>query len=289
MFGIDFFKKGISILFVGILLTGCASKEIVITENSSDELRLLKEQGFYMARDLTRDEFEDYAEDREAMEQGLTREMQTASRGAGAVTGAIVGAVTGMGIGQFALFGAAGADGENEYSFDDDYGFGHWLFNRSGEVDINEVNYALQQSITPLIEPLVESHNYSVSNLEEDSIDGDGYLSLRFLQQWSSEGNKKINYYFYLKKVFDQESRSQAHDNDAFYLDNNILISVDLSLGEWMSSRSITLNNIDVFKELMKNLDEDYFLYLSPAYSKFILPMIIYGGDGHHEYLVETE
>ncbi|MDR9467989.1 hypothetical protein [Marinospirillum sp.] len=274
----------ISSVMAIMLLSGCASKGIEITDNSSDELRLLKEEGFTKARDLTRDEFEEYAEDRQAMEQGLTRSFEESNRTAGGMTGAAVGAITGMGIGQFALFGAAGADGEDKrYSFYKDYGVSNFLIKSEGQLKFEKIRSVIDEVVKKYGESFKSKHSLNEDELVTDDYTSTGkYTTYEYINSYSGDEVERV--------IVGYTMTGYDNDNDNKFGKNKISLDLHHYIGEYAKSRDVHyLQTFNIYKNILKELDGSFKLYLQPNKTSYRLPMIIYGGDGSHSYLVEKE
>ena len=286
-------KKIVAFMLIAATLAGCASSRpmrltegnykkvpIVVTESSSDGLRLLMRSGVVTVRDMTKKEFSEHDDDvAKYNEMRSIRPKSIDGAGYHATVGA-VGMAAGLtfkyasGLALIGMFSSAPDD--LNYPFSWDYHSDNFLVSTSSSLDAGEVRAAAVQTLEEFSS--VISSEYGVSPTGEVSV-----FPIEF-------SGKRVESVF--PSDYDFENVSQRfHTNEKkvsaviLYGCQNTGLNCRLSFRIRLNNGIVGLTNA-VRERFMEILGSSYALYIAPNSLLFNLPSVLYG-DGRLEYLVE--
>lgn len=286
-------KKIIAVLVL-VLVAGCAAKppkadslfvdyDVVLKENSSEGLRLLELAKVKGVRDLTKEEFDKNKDDIEKMDaivkpRGDINRLAYEAGGVG--LGLAAGLSTGAVLGYGALTSLLADDRPDNYFF-------AWDFN--SEIKIVNLNGVKHSDL------LASAHN--VANKADDlfgdffkgDYDGDYIVKENIKgpnQYLERRGRKYRTYHFEIYYYAEPITRADKRTLSimSFCDDGNVACIMAFSVAHKGKKTVLTTKLAQAFA---KDLPDDYSLYLSPHKPFYRLPMIIRGGTGEIEYLVE--
>ena len=288
-----------------VLMTGCAVKPpkagvvvlnkdpVYITENSSNALLSLHASKASGVRDLTIEEYSKYKKDREHLEsnvgsrEGLNRTAYEAGGiGIGLAAGLSLGAVLSYG----ALTALVSDDSPDNYVFAWDFDGRLKVYSASGNVDQSLVHAAIISAVEKSIDVYSSVFPNGQDLVVEESKDGfeKHKISLFNKRTAYDKSHKKIKHEIntiYLKVFYSSLGKREVRVSAQSHcsgLSQNCELTV--FFGEVGKAHTLTTS---VVRFIAYNLPADYFIYLPPDKSLYRLPMIIRGGTGEIEYLVE--
>ncbi|MFY9178613.1 MAG: hypothetical protein WAO12_02400 [Venatoribacter sp.] len=289
------------ILITALLsLVGCAAtppkasvivnndSDIVISTNSSEALKELNALGFKGVRDLTSSEFKRNKKDADLFEKytgskdGFNRlAYEAGGVGLGLAAGLSMGTVLGYG----ALTALTADDRPDNYHFAWDFDGRIMVVSKKGKVDDNKLNDAIFNVLEQL--PSIYPSIFTKDARDMDGRNANG-LSERIKR--SEYNNKRkikvvvepVPYFFGVRYAKTHAVFARSYCSPSVDKCEVLMNFADVrKVGSQLAQSNLLLRLVAT------ELDEDHFVYLPPGKSMYRLPMIIRGGTGEIEYLVE--
>lgn len=295
--------KKIFILLALLSMVGCASAppkigvvvlnddDIRITDKSSEALKVLNSYGAKGVRDLTALEFKKTKKDIELFEKEVayTESFNRAIYEAGGVgLGLAAGLSASSVLGYGALTTIFADNRPDNYDFAWDFEGKVKVYSDDGVVDFDEISSAY-----------VAAHNSSIKLLAEYLGKGSEVLDVKIAQ----DGFEKELGAFNLRRVYNNKRKAVRVEIDTVYLktfysaDNQKGFGGRSYCGGGVNGCEITTDffgfsnmhamTTPIFRLIAIELGEKYTLYMPPNKSIYRVPLIIRGGTGEIEYLVE--
>src|SRR5690554_2243428 len=300
------------ILITALLsLVGCAAtppkasvivnndSDIIISNNSSEALKELNSLGFKGVRDLTSSEFNRNKKDADLFEkstgskEGFNRlAYEAGGVGLGLAAGLSMGTVLGYG----ALTALTADDRPENYSFAWDFDGRIMVASKSGQVDSEKLHSAIISVMESLYEIYPDMFSEETDLTIQQSADG-------LEQQYKREVyNKKNKIKLEQEPVAFQRVSKRGTLNgkvvkpytattQSFCSDNlkecEIVVNV-YNFSKGQSGMRLPQSNL-ILRLISAKLNEEHLLYLPLNKALYRLPMIVRGGTGEIEYLVEKE
>lgn len=291
-------KKTIVVLSALALVTGCAVKPpkahhyisnnepIIVKENSSSALVSLYESNAVGVRDLTQAEFSKNEKDVERLAT-VSAQRDGFNRAAYEAGGIGLGLAAGLSLNTVLGYGAVTSifsdDRPDNYVFAWDFDSGIKLFSPSG-VDVESLEASIKKSMDDaliLFEELlpIGGEFKTITNPKGTMTKAFGRKDISMIEL------EYFTHVFHSNEKIPGGSPALAMISSHRCTNGDAQCSVSVEL-RGRKSEKLPMA-ITVAQLIATNLKEDQFVYFPPDKSLYRLPMIIRGGTGEIEYLVE--
>lgn len=306
--------KKITVIMLSVLfLAGCAStppkaaimvmndSATEISDSSSSALLDLKEAGVNGVRDLTKVEFNEWKKDIDNFES-FSGSRTGFNRLAYEAGGVGIGMAAGIGMGTLLGYGAITSmtadDRPDNYMFSWDFDGRVLVLRKGASVENNHVNAAILRVIEKA--PNDFPKEFPVGSITRNLLADSAAPRKLATESYNAKKKKVRRVYPSLALDYLLNTPTNLTPGHLFKLEMSSFCEPESS-SEFCEIRVSFLDTMrpygqmsipqtnTIFRLIASELDEDYFIYLPPNKAIYRLPMIIRGGTGEIEYLVEKE